>query len=784
MTALKILLSMVLALALLLGGLLAWLHFADLTAHRSWLGAMIGNTIGRELRLQGDIDVDVWPELRLAVTQVSLANADWGSEPWMASVGQTELALRTASLWQRGPIEVRLASASNVDVLLESGPDGQSNLPIVSSESDADVQEAGGGIGVVLEKATFANLRVRRRSAQEEAVYTLSHLQLRADGNDQLQIEGEGRVREQPLRLSGRIGTRRQLASGGSIQYQLALQLGDADMILKGRREVPRPDVDGTLQLRLQVEGVPALLQALAVPLQLDGQVPSAGHLTADLRVAADSFEGALEAGFGELTLTTQLRGADNRLEVNGDIDNLQRLASIASVQGLPELPLVFAATLERRDHALAVPAFSLDIGGTKLEGRGSFAAEGVAGNFELDARGEMASELSPLLPELPFQLSTTLELDAGGLQLAPLSVRLGDSDLVGEASLGAASDGQRGALTAELVSKQIDLLQLLAVPAGPAETREGKAEPAAEPAAAAPYVFGEKRLPLAALRGNRVQIRWMVEELVTQFLVLEDVDLQAVLQDERLEITGRVVGADGGEGHNRLVLEAGKDQPRLTLRSQLRDFRVNLASGEVQKAEDIPPLSLSLDLNASGASPRELAASSAGEALLTMGPGLLTNSLMQTFSSDLVAQLVAALNPFSKTETHMQFQCGVIALLLEKGLANIDPVTIQTEKLQVVASGEVDLSDEAINMVFNTKPRKGVGVSADMFVTPFVSLEGTLAAPRMGLDEKGTLLTAGAAMATGGMSILWKGMMDRATGTIDHCKEEELQKYAHPPLD
>jgi hypothetical protein len=52
-----------------------------------------------------------------------------------------------------------------------------------------------------------------------------------------------------------------------------------------------------------------------------------------------------------------------------------------------------------------------------------------------------------------------------------------------------------------------------------------------------------------------------------------------------------------------------------------------------------------------------------------------------------------------------------------------------------------------ALNIEFNTKPRKGIGVMPNMFVTPFVKLVGTLATPRIGADKKGTLL-AGAAVA------------------------------------
>ena len=93
-----------------------------------------------------------------------------------------------------------------------------------------------------------------------------------------------------------------------------------------------------------------------------------------------------------------------------------------------------------------------------------------------------------------------------------------------------------------------------------------------------------------------------------------------------------------------------------------------------------------------------------------------------------------------------------------------------------IVGGGDIDLKTEKLNIEFNTKPRKGVGISADMFVTPFVKLKGTLASPSVGLNKKGTLLAGGAAVATGGLSLLLKGVFDRATAEGDQC-EKALEK-------
>ena len=83
------------------------------------------------------------------------------------------------------------------------------------------------------------------------------------------------------------------------------------------------------------------------------------------------------------------------------------------------------------------------------------------------------------------------------------------------------------------------------------------------------------------------------------------------------------------------------------------------------------------------------------------------------------------------------------------------------------------------MNIEFNTKPRKGVGVGPDMFATPFVKLTGTLASPGVGLDKKGALLAAG----TGGLSVLAQAAADRAAGEQDNCAKVLAEVGDHPPV-
>jgi hypothetical protein len=66
------------------------------------------------------------------------------------------------------------------------------------------------------------------------------------------------------------------------------------------------------------------------------------------------------------------------------------------------------------------------------------------------------------------------------------------------------------------------------------------------------------------------------------------------------------------------------------------------------------------------------------------------------------------------------------------------------------------------------------------MFTNPFIELAGTLASPRLGIGAKGA--TAGAAAAaTGGITVLAQGMLDRVRGSQDECKATLAEVAAGP---
>ena len=94
----------------------------------------------------------------------------------------------------------------------------------------------------------------------------------------------------------------------------------------------------------------------------------------------------------------------------------------------------------------------------------------------------------------------------------------------------------------------------------------------------------------------------------------------------------------------------------------------------------------------------------------------------------------------------------------------------VSTDKVHMALKSVVDLKSEGIEINIRTTPKTGIGISAGDLVNPYIKVIGTLAAPRMAVDEKGVLLTGGAAVATGGLTLLARAAWDRLKRSEDRC--------------
>jgi len=785
MSVLKALVWFAATLIILIVAGILYLSFADLNWLKPRIESAVADATGRELKIGGAFDLDIVPSPAILLEDVSLSNAEWGSEPMLATIGHVSARLGFWSLLS-GPVRVEAFRLRDVDILLEQNEQGEANWvmgrpgePQPAEQPDSEPVGADKA-PVIIELAELRNIKLNYRApGAEPFVASLAALDISADEAQYTVVDGKGEVDELPLRLAGRLGPAQALATGTGIGIDLNAGLGNVDLKVDGSMGDPATAAGLDLKAVASSDDIAQILKHLAVELPLSGPVRVETALTG----VAHGIRVAVGARAGNMTATLTATRQEDAVSFEASVPALDKLGETLAIQGLPAQDLAVDGRVVSAPKVYQLQGVTARLGKAEFKLDGSIGRDtDAAAEISVSGNGPSLAALSAGLPAIPFKAAMTASLAPEHLVLDAIKTTFGDSDLSGTLDL---AMGDRTAVSGRFKSQRLDLTPFAgggaeaAEKEKPAETASPKAkqdEPESK------YVFVEAPLPFDELNKMDIDVDADIARLTLDKLVMLDVSTAVDLKDGNLRFKNRFHGPEGGKSISDIALTNTGKSAGLDVKVNMRDLRVNLRSGDVEDPSLIPPVGITLEFKSTGRSPRALAASTNGRVLLTEGKGQIQNDLVGKVSGDVFAQLFTALNPFAKDDKFTTLDCTIVALDINNGKADLASLYSQGEKVKIVGGGDIDLNTEALNIEFNTKPRKGVGVSADMFVKPFVKLVGTLASPSIGVDKKGALL-AGATVATGGLALLAKTAVDRVSGETDQCAKVLEEVGDHPPM-
>ena len=762
-----------------------YLSFADLNWLKPRIESAVAEATGRELKLGGTFDLDIVPSPAIVLEDVTLSNAEWGSAPMLATIGHVSARVGFWSLFS-GPVRVKEVRLRDVDILLEKNEQGEANWAVGrASEPERDERpdseaERGGSVPVIIEFAELRGIKLSYQAPETEPlVASLSALDISTDEERYTVLDAKGEVDELPLRLAGKVGPAQALASGNGIGIDLSTGLGNVDFKVNGTLgDLPaRAGID--LKAVASSDDVAKILEHFKVDVPLSGVL----NIQTAVTSAEPGTKVAVDAKVGEIAATATATQQDNTVSFEAAVPALDKVGTALEIQGLPAQDLMVDGRVVMAPEATQLQGITARLGEAELKLDGSAGQDtDAAAEFSISANGPSLAALSAAMPAIPFKAAFDASVAPEHLVLEGIETAFGESDLAGSLEV---VMGDKMALTGKFKSQRLDLTPFAggSKEAGNDEKQAAKAAPEAKQGKSeSKYVFVEDPLPFEELNKTDIDVAADIGRFTLDNMVLLDVATTVNLKDGDLQFKNRFRGPDGGKSVSDISISTAGKSAKLDMLVNMRDLRVNLISGDVDSPSLIPPVGITLDIKSSGGSPRALASSANGRVLVTQGKGQMENDLLAKVSGDVASQLFSALNPFAKDEKTTVLDCTIVALDITKGKADIAGMLFQTEKVKAVGGGDIDLNTEALNIEFDTKPRSGVGVSADMFVTPFVKLVGTLASPSIGVDKKGTLL-AGAAVATGGLALLAKGAADRAQGEVDRCATLLEEVGDHPPM-
>lgn len=501
-------------------------------------------------------------------------------------------------------------------------------------------------------------------------------------------------------------------------------------------------------------------------PLKVNGTLGSLDNIMADkespINLVVELDQARLSAE-GKVSQPKSMKGLD--LNFNVAIDSLSDLSKFAGSE-LPNAgPIELTGTVTE-----AKGIYSLKAEGNIIDAK--IATDGKLGNaalkgldMNIDFAIDNVSSLSELagseLPDAgPIKVAGRLTEANGGYAINGMKATILEYDVNGDIS--ASLQGERPSVVANLSTDTLDVSQF-----GGDENTGDKPKK--------DKVFSSDPLPLEGLKSADVKLTFKANKLITSSMTLDNMNLVMNLNNGKLNVSPFSGNVAGGSITANVSLD-GSSGKTASLNKEVTIKQVELGQLPQFKGKETiigGKTDFTMNLSGSGASVADIMAGANGNLLMTTGTGKLYNKTIDIAGADIVFSALDMINPLSEQEEYTSLECGVVKFDIKDGVATTDRgIALQTGKMNVVGSGTLNFKTEAVDLAVKPKAREGLGISLGGLVDA-VTIGGTMANPKPKVGTAAALktgLTAGAAVATGGISLLAEGLFEKATADGSPC--------------
>ncbi len=379
-------------------------------------------------------------------------------------------------------------------------------------------------------------------------------------------------------------------------------------------------------------------------------------------------------------------------------------------------------------------------------------------------------------VPPLAFD-GTVKSFGANGYKLEGAVLRLAGQEV--KLSVSADLAGAKPKLKADVSADVLDLPKLLdgLAPKSSASSAAPAAKPAAAQAKGDGRVFPADPLPLDGLFAVEAEAKAAFGKLTLPGgVVLNQAKVLASLKDGLLNVAPDT-GIGGGTFGGRVVLDARPKGGPAALDVALSGKDITLAqvAGDMGLTKVLSggPTALSVGLKGQGRSVRDLMAGLNGDLRVDTGKAEFVNAELRKAIGDWAVSGLTMIDPGFAAREKTVLSCAVVRVPVKQGLASLGKgVAAETDALNLVVGGSVNLRSEALDLGIDPMPQ-GAGTGIAQATAGMVRVGGTLGAPSVGLDVIGTgkaALKVGAAVATGGLSLLGDALLNEATKDPHPC--------------
>ncbi|MCB2011402.1 MAG: AsmA family protein [Geminicoccaceae bacterium] len=303
---------------------------------------LAGRALGRELRIDGDLDYTLWPPLTLHAGKVALANREGEGERDMLAFEELDLQV-DALAYLDGRVDVAVLRLVQPVAHLSIDENGVANWDFGDGDGDGGPKADGGsgdGGGVALPEIVLGDIRIEnglvtfadRRSGIERSFENIQLTIAGSAGSPAIDIDGSLVQGGENAALKGRIADANALAAGGASDLQLDLTMPGGTASLAGKLDGGKQAFD--VRTGVDLTDPRHLASWAGQPLDLPDGVLSVVKLDAGLAGTAGAFD------IAPFQLSVDRMSASGDLAVTlGDRAKLSGSLALAALDLGPYLP-------------------------------------------------------------------------------------------------------------------------------------------------------------------------------------------------------------------------------------------------------------------------------------------------------------------------------------------------------------------------------------------------------------------------------------------------------------
>ncbi len=674
-------LMIILALiVLLIGGLVAAVHLVPSSVYQEKIEEVAENALGRDVTINGDIKLRLFPQISASAGQTTIANPDGFGDTEFASMTELRAAVKLLPLLSQN-VEIDEFILVDPKLSLVKLENGQNNWTFAPSNSSAPTTEdTPSPDGPTIVNAKLGDVRlvngdILYQDKQAGQSHTLEDLNITIslpEMNGPLDVKGDGIIDGLAFNLDAYTANLQKLLDGISSPVKADFKTDFASTSINGN--IVMGDVIG---LDIKANSNVSDLQALADFMKLE--IPGSKALgSAKLSANVGGQVGALKLSDIAFNHNSDLLKVDftgganvgDKIAFEGDLDfsapNLRALAQTADV-ALPE------GDVYR-----------------------SFALQGTT-------KGSL----------------TSVSLN---------NAKLTFDDIIGDGAMNLNLAGTKPKLTGTLSTNVIDATKYAAASGAASET---------PPKKSGDEGWQDTKLDLSPLKAVDVDLKINAAGLKFQGIDIGKTSLNTTIKNGKLVADLTETSLYGGQGAAKFVADASADTPKIQMVANLNALNAAPFLGALanfDKVEGVGGLNITLD--GSGSSMADIMSSLSGAGAFKFDDGAIKGiNAAQLMRSATDFLQTGAIPDALSDEEETDFTEFAAAFNIQNGVASTNDFNFITPGLQIPGKGELNLGERTLSLsMFPKSGDKSLGING---FAPPVKISGGWNKLSVGLDQE-----------------------------------------------